>query len=1485
MNVTPKLNLNKHPKDSDNLSLVNAHHVKISHDESCLTSEDSIRENLFIQDFLRNFYLIDPAITYDIVGIIPCNNELVIIVKPGNTLYDADIFRYQEPINNNIEKMYCAYGGVDSLNRFKYSGGLIKGAFTYNVENSLVVAITEYDVPNVKIPLRTINLGNMDDPTVYNDVDVNDSKLSVAPEVELPKVKDLDYVAGSAYKGWYYMFIRYKINSVDYTQWYSIGSPIYIDSLEQYQLIRYAFNRDTRFAPNPLNDIVYAANPEDGYGVGASDHFSNTSDIAKETFKVDLWFNDKGDYDKYQIGVICASKSYTKAFRTADIFLNKNYTPIGYSHIQSYILDNKSLVEYDANAFISDNFNYFNAKNVINYQNRLYISNYLEDNANDDDISQSIIDNINVNLVATGFRDYGLVFDTPLINNASVNQYDTFSMLAIPMHVYLNISEETIVSISALSHPPKTVKVGQLYIIASDGATPSFAFIELREDGGGGTINRTNYGKAPNQTIIYLTLPAVNGGTESNIMLDTNQLAINGGMKYINTNTDFDARKKNSSLIPGEVYNLHVHFTKKYGHSSNGYKLNNKTRWHTEDDVNGEIIPVPFNVRINEIDYIFYAALPVDANVAIQDFSTNNNYNVNTNNIKFYREFIDYSVQPRLTVKVLANMEAVCMAAFIEQFSSYANDKHINTKWYQISYGPGTNRFHLFINNNGDRLFKVPIVESYTLNWDGFPNEIVDFKTYQLHSIFWLSLVNVEIPEGYDGYYISYEKFEPQARVTGLLTRSDFRSQDYITVGSNNVVRATANTSKSDKMYLYSSLFDVSDTLKLDYNIMRIEAVNPFKRNDIPEWDYYQRNYSFNFFHDMNKPQTESYGKDVLRTYAMPDYKIAVANSSVDNRIGVGTALQINDAYNLFPNYKTDDAFKNRIRLYRVTLLNTTRDIYMSNNKNLVRLTDIYYREDGLDIDHKYETGLIVSGYNGHYTYDGIPIYENAGVAFNTTTNKVHRTGQNTEYYQPEVAIGTPHTYQNDIPFFAYLQLPICTDIFFESKSFKNPPQPVIYNVKTIDGRPLFAKGSMIIPVNSIDLFENRQGSADQFNPKTYTNFRDDLVSIERFDKTVRRSNVIQDESRINGWRTFPVEGYKNITENKGKITNLIGIGTVLLAHTEHSLFMFNTDSTLRTQDRDIQLVQPDAFEVSYQEVFTSDKGFGGLQDDKSFIVDQFGYIFYSEDTNRIYRFDNKSLDYLDEDILQWLLRYRPYGIRIANDKFNNRLLIKFNYKVGVNINSIILSYNYKTKCFVSQHFYHFDEAFNTKTGLYLKCDNSHTGCSLHSFIYNGSQYRSFDNVFNKIGEITILASRLSIIINSSYETVKHLEFITYKMTKYADATNVDFTHSPVEAYIEPFAGDLLTVYNNQINTGTLNVFIPNSGSKNIFAAYDKPYWDLGVWNFSYLRNKVNMESVGLSHDHMSRLFGNYFIVEFEINNLDCRQVDFEELNYSVSES
>ena len=144
---------------------------------------------------------------------------------------------------------------------------------------------------------------------------------------------------------------------------------------------------------------------------------------------------------------------------------------------------------------------------------------------------------------------------------------------------------------------------------------------------------------------------------------------------------------------------------------------------------------------------------------------------------------------------------------------------------------------------------------------------------------------------------------------------------------------------------------------------------------------------------------------------------------------------------------------------------------------------------------------------------------------------------------------------------------------------------------------------------------------------------------------------------------------------------------------------------------------------------------------------------------------------------------------------------------------------------------------------------------------------------------------KLSFIVNEGYDIIKFLEYITYKLYKIDESVNGDVP-SPVKKLDTPYAGQCLRVYNDNVNTNDINITVDNESSdpnehKNIFGNYKKPYWDLGNWNFSYLRDMIGNED-DQSATVMSRLYGNYFIIEFEFLMQD-RRIDFESLNYKIS--
>ena len=1493
MSVVPKLNLNKHPKDCDNLSLVDARNIKISHDESCITNENSIITNALIQTAIYNIY----HSNFLIRGIIPINTGIVLFVQDYNkveaNINKLDVFVYNEKTIDKDENIYLAYSGLS------YHGGKITGSFTYNVENDLIIAFSEYDCNNNElVPLRTINLGNPDKAGAEDNGDIRqvESKLSIVPEVKLPAISNVEYVKGNAYKGWYYLFIRYKINKTNYTQWYPIGYPIYIDVINRNNIVRYIFNRDA--FPGKTNEIdqltslIIGRKPWDGYGVGFSDYISDTTDICNETFKVAIKDLDV-NYNIFQIGIICSSKSYTKSYKTFDIDIVKNT-------INYYTINLKNCEEYGSQELIATYYNYFNVKNIINYKNRLYIAGYNENKIDEEEIINSV-KNITVGL-------YTAVINTSTAENTNIREdvtvykenpnpyqfdesiYHVNAIIEIPFSKYFSCDDTDLVDFLDNENNrinDHTIKASDLYIttanednvIDTNRINGYFAIIN---------VNYRNIDYSRNQ--IYRIV--INDDRSNIKVINNMKIALQLGLPYIKTDKDFINRKLTTTLIPGEVYNFFIHFVDKYGNFTNGYKIDNTFPQHVNKDGN-KVDGVVFIILVPQIEFeqdrLDYIYCSVDKTAKINDIIIKiqltsgyiiNDYKNPTNHmIRYYADynFITKELSREIQDEIRTEDYDYIKNKLIDSVKHFLN-QNLHYEFYKIftfnnyintnEYG-----FDNYINSNGDSLFKVP-----------FNN--IDVNS---HRVYWPCFNNIIIPNGYIGYFISYEKFEKRNKYTGLLTINDFRNTD--TIIANNVVKKDSlNTMSSNTMNFYCDNLNIDDTLELDFDFLRIEGKNVFDYIDIPNINYYQRNAPFGFVTDMNKVQLQNYRFEKL--YPMPNYKLAVANSVKDNRIGVGTCIVIDNKYDLFVN--ATEKKNNDINLYRVSLVKDNPNIYNNNNnKTLIKFTDVFY--------NKNNTGIISTGLNGVYTYSGTIIYADTGVVFNETNGIV--TMQNTEYQYYPTTVSPEHneTYENDRPFMCYLQMPVIDTVFHESKCFKNEPKPQSYVTKPAskNDSAQYRTGYMVTPANSIDLFENRQGSADQFNPKTYSNYREDIKDIDVYNKTIRRSNVIQDESRENSWRKFSLEAYKNITENKGIITNLVGIGNLVLAHTEHSLFMFDLNNELKTIDQNIQLHQPDAFDVAYKEVFTSELGYGGLQDKRSAIVDQFGYIFYNNDDNNIYRFDNNQLAIISNDIVEWLVKAKPNNVRFANDIRNNRLLIKFDYDIFrknedsntfTQKRNLVISYNYKTQNFISTHSYYFRDAYNSKNRVYF-INGFQSGNLVYDTIYNFTEafnnYCTYANIYGYANAVEGFnnSCKLSFIINEGYDIVKFLEYITYKLYKIDESVNGDVP-SPVKKLDTPYAGQWLRVYNDNVNTNDINITVDNESGdpnehKNIFGNYKKPYWDLGNWNFSYLRDMIGNEG-DRSAAVMSRLYGNYFIVEFEFLMQD-RRIDFESLSYKIS--
>lgn len=1326
--MKPILNLNKHPKDCENLSLVHANNIRLSNDGSCLQNEENIVDIKTINDRLNSDY----NNSFNIIDIIPCNKELIIFVKrvlkPKITIYNTiDIYRYNEDLDT-IKKVYSG---------LNYHDGKIKGTFTYNVNNELIIAFSEYDGYE-DVPLRTINLGKFEDEVEQ----LQNELLPINPEVIIPTLKNYDYISGNSPKGWYYIFIRYKIDNIDYTNWFDFGNKILVDSLEQQSIFK-------------LYGYQYSSDKINKFSSGILDHFSSQESITNERLKLNI---DNLDirYKQYQIAFICINKLETKCYKSFDINISSN----------TYIIDLNNMEEYDYQDLIINTYNLYNVKNITNYKNRLYISNYKEKVITDYDTSGITLRfNFNNNRcrdiknisydISKDKSDIYISTEEELDNSTNNTITGTAEAKIVKDLVFNGTTYNTLIDFTTDYDIENNIirldKTGMVYKInCYESANELKDGVESIKGGYKVTQNfkivtSTNelitvyfyaqvyFGEDTSNDVIYfkyiinnksyyaycyreaISLSVIDGFFTFNLYKTeiTNDILtedINTVLSsYINTKNSFKDRRKRSTLIPGEIYNFYIHFVDKYGSSTKGFKLTPKEN----------------------------------------------------------------------------------------------------------------NSFEIYENNKGDKLFKVP---NFTINAKKDTNGLYyDFAQYRLN------VSGITLPEGYIGYFISYEKFQETAKVTGLLTKYDFNDVDY----KNNSELKSYNLENATKMNFYSSDFDVLDSVNLNYNKIRIEKTNVFKASE--KKDIFEDSIIKNI-NNLNVVESEEAIATTVKTYPIEDYKIKVASDVIKNRSGLGTVLELPIIDELFKD--------NEINIYKATLLYENDNIYTSLDKELIQCTNVIYP----DI---YDT--MVQNLNGKHTYNSFIIYDHNKFNFNDADSKIY--GENLKEYIDYGNIEEKKASNgNTAKPLVYIQMPVYKDFFYETKSFKNKPRAINFilsdttkELENVDTE----LGLIVEPLNSIDLFENNYSNPDNYLPKYQINNRSDIKYLNEFDKFIRRSDLIQDESSSNSWRRFGLENYKVISENKGKITNIVGIGYYLLVHTEHSLFAFMANNTLKTQDQDIQLAIPDIFDLDYKELVTSDLGYAGLQDLDAYCLDNYGYIFYDNDSNRILRFDNNKLDYIDNDIALWLKKYKPKEIRFFTHKDANRILLRI---ITKNDKVVCLSYNYAINKFISFHDTHYPKGCNTKNKLYLY-DNEK--------IYNYA-----DGIYTK-------NATLCLIINESYYNVKFLEYIIYRLFKIVNENNTSQSPndtSPVEEIRKPYSGNYINVYNDEISTGFHDISINKESSKNVFNNFNKPYWNKGNWNYSYLRDS----------DTKSRLYGNYFIVEFMIGGTNDKY-EFELLGYNIT--
>ena len=558
---------------------------------------------------------------------------------------------------------------------------------------------------------------------------------------------------------------------------------------------------------------------------------------------------------------------------------------------------------------------------------------------------------------------------------------------------------------------------------------------------------------------------------------------------------------------------------------------------------------------------------------------------------------------------------------------------------------------------------------------------------------------------------------------------------------------------------------------------------------------------------------------------------ISVAPNDVNN-LGREGYLKLNTADTVTINHGTTNK--------TFTAVSNNTDIYLSDTKKLISLGYIKYVNYS-DNDFTYGFEDVPYNYDFYRCFSSIIFFARSGIIVNQTSPNPINASSGDEYYQfINDSVTYDESHINKVSYWHETHYPLFLkeinqepeSIFYSYYRKLRNNKAEQYQLRNLVGNPNYIN----------DLYKLDNVYYD-YTGKLYTNYDEKLLSsiMNQYNKTIRRSDVIQSESLVNSWKYFRPENYKIITENKGNITNVTGIGNYLFAHCEHSLFVFDVTDSLQTLDKNVQLFQPDSFEVEYKEVFTADKGYGGLQDYSSWICDEFGYIFFDKSANKIYRYDAGKLLTISENINNFLKMFKPINIFMGNDRLRNRIMFKF---VNDN-NTVIFSYSTIHNNWLSTHSYSMngkfiglkDELYFTQDVKIIVTDPNKEAYETYVYKWADNQYNNYNNI-DKTNIIYTKDSNISFIdvifTNSNYNKIKVLDFITYILNK---EPNDNFELLQIE------------LYTNCCYSGVLDI----SEERKKVTEYKKPYYDFERWNFNYFRNVIDKIENG---DVINRLTG-----------------------------
>lgn len=1453
MQVKPKLSLNNSPTNCEEGSLVFAKNVKVDTDGSIV-----------------------PDYGYDAITVVSDAHKGTIvghIVGLDNTIYfffeDNVIVEYNE-LKKTASTINCAW---------KYEAGAeIDGCVTTNVSGEKILTIAQYKEGG-NVPLQHINLKYCtiaDDTSVYNQ----------APNIPIVNLVLNTTYAKTIPNGVYVFYIRWEIRDKVYTPWMLCSHPVFA-------------------GVNTRIDTIQ----------GGVKYVDTKRDSAKSfIFDLNVLNNtvDKlSTYKKFQLGFVLTHDDATvarswKVF-TTETLKDKHTCPIyfDYENVDEVNIDDMQMSIYEL----------YNVRNVANFKNKLYISNYCESNFNDDK---------NLNILAKAIKG----IDSPSYNKSVSNDSNTSSKYG--NHVlnfnyangYFDTHDDNQPISELFAHKggsystnliwgiTKAVKTGETefekavtFDICWDNAiNPDLATVC--------NINNHIEGFAP-----FGSMPEGLSTTAGGPTRFMKKLATYDGLWIYGPYTDKANVSKNHPWYNLSLKRRNVDYitpplplTFIYGSTSS----------KDENNITGARYHVfPFNTTTD----VYKAEGETDTtkvgwpsrNRGIDDAARSyikRNVADEVEGQKYcaiaYMYFTNGATKYYVNFKSEKDDKDYCIDAFTDSSGNWSgkllfddtaidNINKIKSKLCEYVYDN-----YLFDNNHntsnivglnesGMLMIKVTDPDTY---------KSIDIPVNSVNVVFKFYEFSTASPDevGDNGNNDFNVRFDVKLKTTTYEVPITFAPRNTITNNSslNNDNIQSATLMPYSKYNYYAHL------VKADGMITNGMKIGTFTNGSVANNNIITPNFILGDVSNISKDyigwfvSIENIGKKIAECF-----NIIYANGK-----NYASCLEVDAMlYNLNNNIKIIDSKGNTVTTNaRYASCGVSNPIEAFGNCGFVYWDDntdysgkhLYIEIDNDESDKDVHDLIKCTPYyplvTGEYPVSGTDLFTGSYLCY--VKKPTYRLGLNTYVAGKDVYKINRTNGLSLTDFESYIQMQSSNTVTIHSNfnlNYLSLTTDIEDQVFTIGSASTgYKQVAKVINSAQLSFIYELKSMYKDFTNQVFRSYTE--YSRTQFDNTVRVSNVLSDETFNNSVYTFAPNDYYNVPTNRGIIVKLIAISTYIYVHTTGALYRFDGSETITSNDKTIQLKESEPFVNGITAILDSQYGYAGLTDKHSAVATFSDYYFYDSVSNHIFGFAGQGgIKIIDTSIWELLKYYNPTTCNVISDEINNRIMFDFGWTDNDGSHNFCISYNTLTNTFVSLHDLSLNNAFNSRRNCYSYKNNlvSLFGGNTDMTEHYGDNAKADGYIkdYCTTSKRTDTGYVVDIVLfpDSGVNVINSVHYIA-RLLK----TFVDKLHN----YIRPIGYDRTNPVNNLFvwsDSAESNV-VDSNNDASFLNSYKGFSYDKGQWTVNYLRNILNANNVynytdnyqvdkkddkgnvtqvhrNLISDQNSLVYGRYFVISLMFND------------------